>query len=438
MPTSPVRLLAHANQVCYTENIAQPFPNMKARYRYRIYPTPGQQIALSQLFGCTRVVWNDALAHCIEQYHGGNKKPNNAQLQRQFITQAKQTAERQWLSEVSNIPLQQSLNDLNVAYQNFFKSCQGERKGRTIRPPKFKKRHSTQSARFTRYGFSLKGDQVYLAKIGKLKVMWSRPLPSTPSSVTVIKDAANRYFLSFVVEILPESVSSTDKSVGIDLGITDFATLSTGEKVKAPKPLKNRLKRLRKLNRNLSRKQKGSQRRERDRKRLAKLHVKTKDTRTDFLHKLSTRMVCENQTIVLEDLNVAGMVKNHRLSRAISDLGWRQFRTLLEGKCEKYGRDFRVIDRWEPTSQVCSCCRFRGGKLDLSIRKWTCLNCGVEHDRDENAAINILVAGGHSETLNGRGGRRKTPVKGAAADPKGAQKREASTRTEFEQLSLFG
>ena len=403
---------------------------MKARYRYRIYPTFGQQILLSRLFGCVRVVWNDALAFSVDQYRSGKKKPSNSQLQKKFITQAKKESNRQWLSQVSNIPLQQSLRDLNTAYQNFFKSSKGERKGKPVRPPRFKKKQSRQSARFARHGFSIKRDKVYLAKIGLLKVIWSRPLPSKPSSITVIKDAAGRYFLSFVVEIAPESLAPNQHSVGIDLGISTFATLSTGEKIDAPKPLKKQLKRLRRVDKNLSRKKQGSKRYEKAKKRRGKLYAKIKDIRNDFLHKLSTRMIRENQTIVLEDLNVAGMVKNRRLSRAISDLGWRQFRTFLESKSDKYGRDFRVINRWEPTSQRCSCCGFKGGKLDLSIRKWTCLNCGATHDRDVNAAVNILVAGGYSETLNGRRGERKTSVKGAATV-------EASTHLEFKQLSLF-
>jgi putative transposase len=228
--------------------------------------------------------------------------------------------------------------------------------------------------------------------------------------------------------------------VGIDLGITDFATLSNGEKIKAPKPLKKNLKKLKRFQRSLSRKNKGSKRREKARLRVAKLHTKIKNVREDFLHKLSTRLARENQRIVLEDLNTAGLMKNRCLSRAISDLGWRQFRTFLEAKTEKYGRELRVIDRWEPTSQKCSCCGFRGGKLDLSIREWECLNCGAIHDRDTNAAINILVAGGHSETCpersrrtkNGRGDKRKTTSKVAAVN-------EASTRSEFKpkQLTLF-
>ncbi|ELR99791.1 RNA-guided endonuclease TnpB family protein, partial [Gloeocapsa sp. PCC 73106] len=213
-------------------------------------------------------------------------------------------------------------------------------------------------------------------------------------------------------------------------GILDFATLSNGEKIKAPKPLKARLRKLRKLQRKLSKKQKGSNRRERARKRVAKLHAKIKDVRTDFLHKLSTKLIRKNQTVVLEDLNTAGMVKNRKLSRAISDLGWRAFRQMLEAKAEMYGRDFRVISRWEPTSQRCSNCGEIGGKKELSTREWTCLYCGAQHDRDINAAINIKVAGGHSETLTGRGGTHKTKANLAAPD-------EASTTFKPVQLSLF-
>ena len=220
--------------------------------------------------------------------------------------------------------------------------------------------------------------------------------------------------------------------VGIDLGITDFATLSNGEKVKSPKPLKKQLTRLRRLQKNLSRKQKDSKRREVARKKLARLHAKISDTRNDFLHKLSTKIINENQVIVLEDLNVSGMMKNRKLSRAISDLGWRCFRTMLEAKSLIYRRDFRVIDRWTPTSQTCSVCGFKGGKKELNVREWTCLNCGSHHDRDLNASVNILVAGGHSETQNGRGEKVRLLVKEA-------QFCEASTHREnkFKQLSLF-
>ncbi len=404
---------------------------MKLRYRYRIYPITQQKRLLSQLFGCCRVVFNDALAYCKQEYQNGNKKPSSLELS-QRLTELKKTEAKQWLTEVSSIPLQQSLRDLEQAYSNFFKSGKGQRKGKKVKPPKFKKRKSKQSARFTDNGFKLypDSDYIYLAKIGDIKVIWSRELPAVPSSVTVIKDSSDRYFVSFVVEFTPQQLPENGQSVGIDLGITDFATLSNGEKVKSPQPLKKQLKRLRKLQRNLSRKQKGSKKREFARKKLAKLHAKISDARNDFLHKLSTKIIRENQTIVLEDLNVSGMMKNRKLSRAISDLGWRSFRTMLEAKSVMYGRDFRVIDRWIPTSATCSCCGFRGGKKELNVREWVCLNCGISHDRDVNAAINIKVAGGLSETLNGRGGRRKTTSKVAVAI-------EASTQPEFKQLSIF-
>ena len=384
---------------------------MKARYRYRIYPTDQQKLRLGKLFGCVRVVWNDALACCIESYKTLNKKPKNSQLQKRFITQAKKTEERVWLKEVSNIPLQQSLNDLEQAYSNFFSSCKGNRKGKPVKPPKFKKRKAKQSARFRKGGFKIYPHFVSVAKIGKLKILWSRELPSEPSSVTVIKDAASRYFVSFVVEIQPIYLPKTANTVGIDLGIATFATLDSGEKIHAPKPLKARIQRLRKLSKKISKKTVGSNRYERARKRKAKFHTKLKDIRTDFLHKLSTRLIRENQTIVLEDLNVSGLVKNRKLSRAISDLGWRQFRTYLEAKAEKFGRECRIISRWEPTTQRCSCCGTLLGKKDLSVREWQCLFCNAFHDRDINAAANIKVAGGHSETQNGRGGKCKTSVK---------------------------
>ena len=404
---------------------------MKLRYKYRLYPTSQQKTALAQLFGCCRFVWNNALAHCQKEYQENKKKPKGGDLSKR-LTELKKEEETIWLGEVSAIPLQQSLRDLDQAYSNFFNSCKGKRKGKKVKPPKFKKRKSKQSARFTDNGFKIcpNSDYVYFAKIGKIKVIWSRELPAIPSSATLIKDSADRYFVSFVVEYNPESSPENNNSVGIDLGITDFATLSNGEKIKSPKPLKKQLTRLRRLQKNLSRKEKGSNRREVVRKKLAKLHAKISDTRNDFLHKLSTKIINENQVIVLEDLNVSGMMKNRKLARAISDLGWRSFRDMLLAKSLIYGRDFRVINRWTPTSQTCSHCGFKGGKKELNVREWTCLNCGTHHDRDVNASKNILVAGGLSETLNGRGDKRKTTSKVVAVC-------EASTHQKFRQLSLF-
>jgi putative transposase len=364
---------------------------MKARYKYRFYPTDQQRQLLAQLFGCVRVVWNDALAICKQS----EKLPSNNELQKLVITQAKKTVEREWLSEVSNIPLQQSVADLGVAYKNFFNSLKGKRKGKRVGSPNFKKKINQQSARFRIGGFSIKDGQIYLAKIGNVKPIWSRELPSSPTSVTVIKDCANRYFLSFVVEVEPIQIDAKHISIGIDLGIKTFAVMSDGKKAESPDYSKLDRK-IRQLQKKLARQPKDSRRRNRTGNKIAKLHNQIADTRKDFLHKLSTKIVSENQTIVLEDLNVSGMVKNRRLARAISLQGWREFRTLCEAKSQKFDRVFHVINRWEPTSQICSECGYKWGKLDLKVRSVQCLNCGTEHDRDGNAAKNIEQVGiGH-------------------------------------------
>ena len=388
---------------------------MKQRYRYRIYPNEGQVKRLAQMFGCSRVVFNDALAECQRLYSQGEKYPGFAALAKQMITEAKRTVERSWLADVSVVPLQQSVRALDVAFRNFFSSVTGKRKGPKVKPPRFKSRKSAQSAEFTQRGFRA-GSKLYLAKIGSLKMKWSRELPTEPSSVTVIKDASGRYFASFVVDVEPELLPWSEKSCGIDLGITTFATLDNGEKIDAPKPLKRNLKKLARLQRRLAKCDEGSNRRKRSVLAVAKVHARIKDIRTDFLHKLSTRLIRENQSISIEDLNVLGMVKNRKLSKAISDLGWRQFRTMLEAKAEMYGRELNVISRWEPTSQTCSCCGHREGRKKLSIRVWQCLNCGSLHDRDVNAAKNIKVVGGQSETVNERRRTGKTSLLAPSVD----------------------
>jgi len=366
---------------------------MKARYQYRIYPTTKQQIELTKLFGCCRVVWNDALA-LIKSIPKGEKWPSNAELQKICITQAKKTEGREWLAAVSNIPLQQSIQDLGVAFKNCFEYRQGKRKGQgRVGFPRFKKKLNQQSARFRKGGFSIKAAKVYLAKIGEIKTKWSRPLPSEPSSVTVIKDCAGRYFLSFVVEIIPISVEPKNQGVGVDLGLETLATLSTGEKVKA-RNTSALDRKICKGKRKLARAVKGSKRRERLRIAVARMEAKQRDIRKDVNQKLATRLVRENSVVVLEDLNVLGMVKNRKLARAISRAGWQQIRTLCEAKSNMiHDREVRTISRWEPTSQTCSCCGYRWGKLDLSVRSVLCVSCGAEHDRDKNASANILAAG---------------------------------------------
>ena len=321
------------------------------------------------------------------------------------LTLSKKTEERG--SEVSSVPLQQSVKTLDMAFKNFFNSCKGTRKGKKVRFPKFKKKTNAQSATFTKAAFSLSSNTVYLAKIGDLRPVWSRGLPSEPSSVTVIKDAANRYFLSFVVEVEPVNVEAKNQSIGIDLGIKTFAFMSNGEKVSSPDYSRLDHK-IRRLQRKMTRQVNGSSRRHKTRLQIAKTHNAIADTRNDFLHKLSTKIVQENQLIVLENLNVSGMMKNRKLSRAISLQGWREFRVLCEAKAEKFGRQFTVISRWELTSQVCSGCGFKWGKLDLKVRIVTCGSCGSVHDRDENAAKNIEKVGtghGHDSKWAGRTGK---------------------------------
>jgi len=398
---------------------------MKARYQYRCYPTDQQRKELAKLFGCVRVVWNDALG----LWRKSEKLPSNAQLQKICITQAKKTKEREWLTQVSNIPLQQSIADLGIAFKNFFESRKGKRKGVKVNFPKFKKKSNRQTARFRKGGFSIKGNKVYLAKIGCLKTIWSRPLPSEPSSVTIVKDCVGRYFLSFVVEITPEFKPAVNESVGIDLGLKKFATLSSGEKVNSPDYSKLERK-IRRAQRHFSRRQKGSKRCERMRLKVARLKIKQRDKRKDFLHKLSTKVVNENQVIALEDLGVSGMMKNRRLSRAISQAGWREFRSLCDNKSHRCDRQFVVISRWEPTSQVCNDCGYKWGKLDLSIREIVCFNCGKLQERDDNASKNIEQVGvGHIHDSKRTGRKCKTDVSAVSDEP--------STHLEYVQLTLF-
>ena len=366
---------------------------MKLRYQYRIYPNKTQQSELAKLFGCCRVVWNDALAWVLATPED-QAWPTNAELQKLCITLAKQYPQREWLSEVSNIPLQQSIADLGTAFKNFFESCSGKRKGSKVGFPRFKKKDNRQSARFRKGGFSIQGNKVCLAKVGAIKTKWSRPLPSEPSSITVIKDRAGRYFISCVVDVLIKPLAALADAVGVDLGIKTFAVLSIGKDPKIDSPDYSKLNRkIKRAQRHLSRCQKGSNRWHRARLRIAKIKAKIRDIRKDFLHKLSTRLIREFGVICLEDLNVKGMVKNRRLARAISEAGWSEFRAMCEAKAVMYGRNVSVISRWEPTSQICSVCGYSWGKLDLSVREITCLGCGAHHDRDGNAAVNIKNSG---------------------------------------------
>lgn len=419
---------------------------MKARYQYRIYPRPTQIEPLAQAFGCSRVVWNDALWVYKNAFRNGQERPKD--VDKLVITQAKKTPERAWLSEVSNIVLQQSFRELQTAWNNYFSSLSGKRKGKPVGKPKLKKKTSRQSMRFRKGGFSVhcgrfasqplggglrvRAASVKLAKIGHVPMVLSRPLPSAPSSVTIIKDTTGRYFASFVVEASKQIATQTDNSCGIDLGLTHFCILSSGEKVENPRLHKKMLRKIKLANRRLSKAKKDSNRRKKRKLRLAKLHAKVKDRRTDFLHKLTTRLVAENQSLAVEDLNVAGLVKNRKLSRAISDAGWSKFKTMLAAKCDKYGRDLTIVDRWYPSSQICSCCGKSGGKKELNVREWSCLYCNAFHDRDKNAATNlknqIKWTGGQSDQYKKERGASVSLAASAVC---------IESLTTYEQLSLF-
>lgn len=364
------------------------------RYSYRICPTLEQRIALARTFGCARVAWNDALARAQVD---GAKYPGFTATSK-LLTESKKTPERAWLNDVSCVPVQQSIRNLDVAFRRFFNGLKG--KGPKVGFPTWKRKDGKQSAEFTRSGFKIQRGKLCLAKVGDVDVRWSRALPSVPKTATVTLDAAGRYHVSFTVEKVDVALEG-GTPVGVDLGIKTFAALSTGELVRAP-DLKRLERRIGMAQRALSRCQKGSVRRGRAKLRVAKLNAALADARRDFLEKLSTRLVREHSLIALEDLNVAGMAKNHCLARAVNRQGWRMFRTMVESKCERYGRDVRIVGRWEPTSQVCSGCGHRWGKLGLDVREVACEGCGEVLDRDINAAKNV-VAAGLAETQNGRG-----------------------------------
>jgi len=361
---------------------------VKRAYRYRFYPTPEQADLLNRTFGCVRYVYNRALAERSRAWTQEKKRVTFAQTCR-MLTQWKAEPERAWLREVSNVALQQALQHLQSAFVNFW--------GKRAKYPQFKsKRTSRASATFTTAGFRYRDGKLWLAKTdAPLDVRWSRPLPegAEPSTVTVSRDAAGRWFVSLLVEETVEPHPQTDAAVGIDAGITSLLTLSTGEKIANPRHERRDRQRLAKAQRNLARKQKGSANREKARRKAARVHARIADRRADFLHKVTTRLVRENQALAIEDLSVRNMVRNRSLGRAISDASWSEFRRMLEYKAGWHGRTVIAVDRWYPSSKTCSACGAIAAKMPLSVREWQCASCGTVHDRDANAAKVLLAAG---------------------------------------------
>jgi putative transposase len=375
---------------------------VQLRYNFRVYPTPGQRIALARAFGCARVVYNDNL-HARGQAHAAGVKLSDTDLQRRVVTEAKRTPERAWLAEVSSVVLVQACQDARTAYRNWWDSLSGKRKGPKLGKPRYRSRKDNRQAiRLTRNGFGLRPNgRLYVAKVGDLKVAWSRELPSDPSSVTIVKDAAGRYFASFVVQSDTVPLPAMDSEVGIDLGLTMFAVLSDGQTIASPRFLRQAERKLRKAQRVLSRKERGSRNRAKARIRVARAHARVADTRRDWAHKHSTTIIRDNQAVYVEDLCVKGLART-RLAKSVHDAGWGMFTRMLEEKATRYGRTFVKVDRFFPSSRLCSVCGAIDGPKPLSVRTWKCV-CGTTHDRDVNAARNILAAG-RAERLNACGG----------------------------------
>jgi putative transposase len=360
---------------------------VKRAYKYRFYPTPEQAEELARTFGCVRLVYNKALEERARAYTQDGRKVTYVQSSA-ALTAWKKTPELAFLNEVSSVPLQQALRHLQAAFGNFF--------AKRARYPTFKSRKKSRaSAEYTRSAFRWRGGRLTLAKMSEpLSIVWSRPLPegAEPSTVTVSKDAAGRWFASILIEEKIRPLDPAADRVGVDAGITALITLSTGEKVTNPTHERSDRRRLAKAQRALARKAKGSSNRAKARLKVAKVYARIADRRRDHLHKLTTRLVRENQTVVIEDLTVRNMVRNHSLARAISDASWRELRSMLEYKAAWYGRELVMIDRWFPSSKLCSACGTLQNAMPLNIRQWKCA-CGASHDRDVNAAKNILAAG---------------------------------------------
>ena len=360
---------------------------IKRAYRFRFAPTPEQEVILARTFGCARFAYNYMLrlrtdAWMQRQERIGYHETSAA------LTALKKQPEYAWLNEVSSVPVQQALRHLQTAFTNFF--------AKRARYPQFKRKDGPQSAEYTTSAFKWDGKSLKLAKMDEpLAIRWSRTIPKAAkvTTVTVSLDAAGRYFVSLLCDDAVAEKPAVNGKVGIDLGLTHFAILSTGEKVAAPNTFRKNEAKLAKLQRRLAKKTKGSNRRKKAKLRVAKLHAKIADSRRDFLHKLSTRLINENQVIAVESLSVSNMQKNRCLSKSIADASWSEFLRQLEYKAKWYGRELVGIDKWYPSSKRCSDCGYTMPKMPLNVRQWTCPECGSIHDRDANAARNVLAAG---------------------------------------------
>jgi putative transposase len=383
----------------------------KRAYHYRFAPTNEQKRMLAQTFGCCRFVYNWALYTRSVAYSQHGEKLNYHALSA-LLPALKQ--QHPWLCDVSSVPLQQSLRHLERAFKNFFE-------GRANYPT-VKKRSQTQSATYTASAFRWDGTTLTLAKMdAPLAIVWSRPLPKAcqPTTITVTKDCAHRYFVSILVEEDINPLPVVNTQVGLDLGIKSMVVLSSGESVGNPRYFAKEEKKLAKAQRRHAKKKKGSKNREKARHKVARVHARIQDRRRDYQHKLSTRLVNENQVICVESLAVKNMVKNPKLAKAISDVGWSELVRQLEYKSQWYRRTLVKIDQWYPSSKTCSACKHVLASLTLDVREWACPACGVVHDRDHNAAKNILAEGLSVNACGGNGRPARTRVRRAVASEAG-------------------
>ena len=356
---------------------------MKKSIKERFYPTEDQEKFLAQVFGCCRFVWNEALEYRSKAYEERKESINYYDLSKRLKDLRK---EFDWLSDTMYSALQGALRDQEQAFKKFF--------SKKAKYPRFKKKGGRQSFRLGRTAFRLKEGKLFIAKCKEpLDVRWTRELPSDPSSITVSRDCAGRYFVSLVCEFTPEPMRVVPKMIGLDLGLKDLVTTDTGEKYANPKYYRKYEGKLKYLQRQLSRKTKGSKNRGKAKVKVARLFNKIADSRRDYLHKISRKIVDENQVISVESLSVKNMARNRSLSKSIMDAGWAELLRQLTYKALWAGRTLVQVDKFFPSSKICSSCGHKNDSLTLADRTWVCANCGVEHDRDTNAAKNILTAG---------------------------------------------
>ena len=358
---------------------------VKQRQRFRFYPTSAQQATLARVFGSCRFVYNWALRLRTDAFAVG--KSINYNQSSTALTALKRQDEYFWLNVISCVPTQQVLRHLQTAFRNFFE--------KRTRYPSFKSKHGKQAAEYTRSAF--KYDAVNhilsISQLGKLKIHWSQKFTSIPTTVTITKDRAGRYFVTLVLDEAVKPLPKTGEVVGIDLGISRLATLSNGERIPNPRHLRSSEQKLARAQHVLSRRKKGSGRWNRARLRVAKLHAHIADARVDYLHKVTTDLIRRFDVICMEDLHIRGMLRNHCLAKSLSDAGLGQFSQMVEYKCAWYGKELRRVDRFYPSSKRCNTCGHVVASLPLSVREWDCPECATHHDRDENASKNILGAG---------------------------------------------